>query len=91
MLSAEMLKLLVCPVSRLPLTAAPPALIERINGAIVRKVVCNHAGRAVEKLLDGGLVTSDGQSVYPIMDRIPILLADERIPVSQLDSNGSGP
>lgn len=88
MISPDTLKLLVCPVDRQPLTEAPISLISRINAAIARGAVRNQAGRSIDKPLDGGLLTGDGQSLYPIADRIPILLADERIALHQLESNG---
>lgn len=88
MISDETLKMLVCPVDRTPLSVADAALVGRVNAAIARGAIRNQAGRPVEKPLDGGLLTSDGQMLYPIVDRISILLADERIPLCQLETNG---
>jgi uncharacterized protein YbaR (Trm112 family) len=37
----------------------------------------------LETPLDGGLVRADGQVLYPIIDRIPVLLVDEGILLAQ--------
>ena len=44
----------------------------------------NQAGRPVEQPLAGGLVRTDDALLYPIVDDIPVLLADEAIPLGQL-------
>ena len=79
MISPEFLAILRCPEDHSKLTLADSALVERINAAVAGKELKNRAGQAVEKPLDGGLLRADGQVLYPIIDRIPILLVDEGI------------
>ena len=40
-----------------------------------------------DQLLDGGLLRGDKTFLYPIHDGIPVLLADEAIPLAQLASS----
>ena len=78
-----LLELLVCPQNHMKLQAAGAQLIERLNRAIAAGHVTNAAGRSVEKPIDDGLIREDGQLLYPIVDEIPILLAEEAIAVDR--------
>ncbi len=84
MISPDLLDLLVCPENRTPLALADAELVSRLNAAIGRKQLENRAGQVLETPLDGGLLRADGQVVYPILDRIPVLLVDEGILLEQL-------
>jgi uncharacterized protein len=79
MISPEFLAILRCPEDHSELTLADSALVQRLNMAVASKELKNRSGQAVEKPLDGGLLRADGQVLYPIIDRIPILLVDEGI------------
>ena len=46
---------------------------------LVRWMSSGRHGTKLDRPLDGGLLRADGQVVYQILDRIPILLADEGI------------
>jgi uncharacterized protein YbaR (Trm112 family) len=83
MIRAELLKLLVCPETRSPLSAASDEMIARLNAAIAQGQLKNRADRPVEKRLSGGLVREDQAFLYPIVDEIPLLLTDEAIPLGQ--------
>jgi len=76
------LELLVCPQNHLQLRSAEAPLVEQLNRAIVAGRVSNAARRSVEKPIDGGLIREDGQLLYPIVDQIPIVLADEAIAIN---------
>lgn len=85
MVDAELLKILVCPEDKTPVSLADDALLAKLNEAIAEGKVKNRAGDAVEEKADGGLVREDGQYLYLIRDDIPIMLIDEAIPLAQLD------
>jgi len=84
MIDKELLSILVCPTDRTPLRMADQQTLTRLNRAIAAGRVRNQAGRPVEQPLAGGLVRADGALLYPIVDEIPVLLADEAIPLGQL-------
>jgi len=85
MIDKEFLDLLVCPIDRMPLRPADEALLDRVNEAIQAGRVRNRIGQPVEQTLEGGLVREDNALLYPIIDEIPVLLADEAIPLDQVD------
>lgn len=85
MISKELLDILICPESRTPLTAADPALVDRLNAAIRAGQLRKRCGEKVELPVDGGLLRQDGAVLYPIVDGIPVLLMDESISLDQLN------
>jgi len=84
MVHPELLKILVCPENKTPVTLADDALLAKANAAIEARNLKNRAGSVVEGKIDGGLVREDGVYMYPIRDDIPIMLIDEAIPLDQL-------
>lgn len=84
MLDPELLKILVCPENKTPVTEADEALIDKINAAVATGTLKNRAGEVVDTRIDGGLVREDGAYLYMVRDDIPIMLIDEAIPLEQL-------
>jgi len=84
MVDPELLKILVCPENKTPVTLADEALLKKANDGIEAGSLKNRAGEAVDAKIDGGLVREDRAYMYPIRDDIPIMLIDEAIPLDQL-------
>jgi uncharacterized protein len=76
--------ILVCPIDHTPLEPVGDQLLARINRAIAAGRVKNRAGRPIEQPIDGGLLRTDQTLLYPVLDDIPLLLADEAIPMAQI-------
>ena len=74
----------VCPTDRTPLSKAEDRIVARLNRAIAAGRVSTRAGRRVEQPVDGGLLRADKTILYPVFDGIPVLLADEGIPLAQI-------
>jgi uncharacterized protein YbaR (Trm112 family) len=82
MLDADLLKILCCPETHQPVRLAEPPLIARLNQQIAGGTAKNRAGQLVKEKIDGGLVRTDGQFLYPIRHDIPVMLVDEAIPLT---------
>ncbi|HKD35224.1 MAG TPA: hypothetical protein VKB78_00445 [Pirellulales bacterium] len=88
MISAEFIAMLRCPETRTPLALADAALLNRINSEIRAGRLRNRGDQVIAEPLDGGLVRQDNAMLYPIVRDIPVLLADEGIPLDQLRVEG---
>ena len=75
----ELLSILVCPEARTALTEATTERLAELNGRIAAGGVTTLTGKPVEEPLVGGLVRQDGGRIYPIVDGIPVLLAEDAI------------
>ncbi|MCP4002436.1 MAG: hypothetical protein GY727_16160 [Gammaproteobacteria bacterium] len=75
----RLLDILCCPITRRPLVRMDETLLAEINTAIVAGKVRNHGGESLTEILTGGLVSQDGDLVYPVRDDIPVLLEEECI------------
>jgi uncharacterized protein len=84
MIDKGLLKVLVCPKDHTLLTMADSRLIARLNRAIAAGQIVNHAGQPVTQAIAGGLVRKDKTLLYPVIDGIPVMLADEAIPLKPL-------
>jgi uncharacterized protein YbaR (Trm112 family) len=77
-----LLKILCCPETHQPITEADAALLSEVNERIARSALKNRAGQILSEKLEGGLLRQDRQVLYPIRNRIPVLLIDEAIPLA---------
>jgi uncharacterized protein YbaR (Trm112 family) len=84
MLRPEVLATLCCPDDRSALALANDSLIREINTVIRGGLLRNQGGQVVEHRLDGGLLRTKGDVIYPIIEGIPVLVRDEAIPLAQL-------
>ena len=60
--------------------------LEALNGAIAGGTVSNNGGASVTEALHAGLVTQDGQRIYPVVDGLVSLLPDSAISLTELES-----
>jgi len=83
---SEWLKgILVCPVDHsIRLVAATPEVLDRVNQAIADGRVRNRGGQTVTVRLEAALVRADGAILYPVVNGIPVLMADEGIDLTGL-------
>ncbi len=87
-ISADLLDIICCPVTRLPLRVMSEETIEALNRRIEQGSLVGRDGEALTEPLTEALVTGDGKLAYPVHDGIPVLLEDSGIVLSQLDDAG---
>jgi uncharacterized protein YbaR (Trm112 family) len=83
-IDGKLLEILCCPVSKTPLTRLPPGQLKKLNQAVSAGEVQYVNGDPVEQAMKEALITEDSKVLYPVVDGIPILLADKGIGTTQL-------
>ena len=80
----DLLAILCCPETKLEVTLADDALVNKINDAVSRGELKNKGQKPVTEQLDGGLIRADRKILYPIREDIPVMLIEEGIPLDQV-------
>ncbi len=83
-IDGRLIDILVCPVTKTPVKPLGKDKLAVLNHAIAAGDVTRRDGAVVEAALDEALVTTDGKTVYPIDDGIPVMLEEHGIACSQI-------
>ena len=78
-LDPDLVRRLVCPSTRKPVSVLDDALTSALNERIAAGNVRNRAGETVSEPVQGALQPSGESFVYPVRDGIPAMLSDEAI------------
>ena len=84
-ISADLLDIICCPATRLPLRVMPEDQVQALNRRIEEGALVGRDGEQLTEPLTEALVTRDGKLAYPVRDGIPVLLEDSGIVLSQLE------
>lgn len=68
--SEQLFEILRCPFTRQSLTRLDEAGVDALNTQISQGLLNDGQGRLVDAPVDGGLLTEDGQVVYPLRDGV---------------------
>lgn len=83
-LDPSLLAILCCPETRQAVHLADATLIQKVNAALSNGHVRNRGSRLLVGQIEGGLLREDQRVLYPIRDRIPVMLIEEGIPMEQI-------
>lgn len=81
----RLLEILCCPVSKTPVRRIDKETLEIINAAARQGEALQVDGTPLEAPLDDAIITDDGKVVYPIVDDIPVMLAERGIGTLQFN------
>ena len=87
-INADLLDIICCPATRLPLKVMPAEQIEKLNQRIEAGTLVSRDGEKLTEPLTEALVTRDGKLAYPVRDGIPVLLEDSGIVLAQIEDAG---
>ncbi len=80
----ELLSVLVCPVTKLPVFMLDPDRLEKLNHSIKSGSVETLGGNTVTQPLAEALITSNKKTIYRIEQGIPVMLEDQAIAADQI-------
>ena len=84
-INRQLLEVLVCPVTKLPVRMLDESRLEQINQLIGQGEIQNAGGETVGEPLVEALVTSNDNTVYRVDQGIPVMLEDQSIPTHQIE------
>ena len=85
-ISKEMLEILCCPVTKVPVVMLPEDKLRRVNELIKSQAIHSVEGELIEVPLAEAIITENNQTIYRIDDDIPVMLIGSGIPVDQIDN-----
>ena len=80
----NLLDIICCPITKLPLQLLGAERLGRLNAAIEAGDVKNHSAIQTTEQIEEALVTRNGLLVYPVRNGIPVLMEEESIDWNQL-------
>ncbi len=83
-LDPDLLAILCCPETKQEVTLADASLIQKVNAAISKGHLRNKGDQLLVEQIEGGLMREDQKILYPIRERIPVMLIEEGIPLEQI-------
>jgi uncharacterized protein YbaR (Trm112 family) len=81
-ISPDLLEILCCPRSKVPVRMLSEEQLSTLNGRIETGDVKYQDDSTIEKPLQEGLITEDGETVYRVEEGIPIMLVEQGIPLT---------
>ncbi len=83
----NLLDIVCCPATRQPMVSMSSATLATLNSLVREQKIRDRDDALVTEELQEALVTDDGKIAYPIVDGIPVLLAERGISLSQLNAS----
>lgn len=79
----QLLDIICCPSTHLPLKLMPESLLDQLNARIEAGELRQRDDTPITEPLEQALMTEDERLAYPIRDDIPLLLEEYAILIAQ--------
>jgi uncharacterized protein YbaR (Trm112 family) len=86
MISQELISILACPESKQKLSLAKDETVSELNGLITLEKITTVQGVSVKGEVETLLIRDDNKVGYPVREGIPVLLIEEGIILSGLET-----
>lgn len=83
-ISSQLLEILVCPVTKLPVSVLSGDKLLKLNALIEQGDIVTKDQTAVTEKLEEALITNNEQTIYRVQEGIPIMLEDQGIDTAQI-------
>ena len=83
-IAPTLLEMLVCPVTKQPVSVLSENRLANLNKLIAQGQVQNINGAILASPLSEALITRNGATLYPVEQGIPIMLEGEGIAIENL-------
>ncbi len=80
----ELLKALVCPATKLPVSMLDSNRLEKLNHLISEGAIETLGGQPVSQPLTEALITRNNQTIYRVERGIPVMLEGQAIAADQI-------
>ncbi len=80
----KLLEILVCPTTKVPLKPLAKDRLAILNRSIDSGEIKRVDGEPLQAALSEALITTDGRTIYPVDDGIPIMLEEQGITADQV-------
>src|SRR5262245_44461769 len=80
----ELLQILCCPQTKVPVELLASADLDKLNRAITEGKIKQVDGAALKKPVTEALITRDRKTIYRVDDGIPIMLIEQGISAAQI-------
>jgi uncharacterized protein YbaR (Trm112 family) len=80
----ELLQILCCPQSKVPVELLASSDLEKLNRAIAEGKIKQIDGAILKKPVTEALITRDRKTIYRVDDGIPIMLIEQGISAAQI-------
>ena len=83
-INRKLLEILVCPVTKQPVSMLNQAQLDKVNEVIKQGKLHTLDGTMLDAPLRQALITQNGNTLYQVDGDIPVMLEEQSIPCEQI-------
>ena len=84
-INRKLLDILVCPITKLPVSVVNEDKLKRLNRLVSEGELQTMDGKTITEPIQEALITSNRNMIYRIESNIPVMLEDQAISTDQIE------